>query len=410
MKILVINSGSSSIKYQLYQMEKKEVLAKGIIEKIAMNGSFLRNVRNDGDTVKLTGEIVDHQAGIEYMLGVLISPNHGSLKSIEELDAIGHRVVHGGEAFKSSVLLNEEVIKKVEECAELAPLHNPPNLKGIYAFKNLLPEIPQVGVFDTAMHQTMPDYAYMYAIPYSLYKKYGIRRYGFHGTSHKYVSERACAILGENYVEKKIITCHLGNGASITAIKDGHSVDTSMGLTPVEGIIMGTRSGDLDLGVLTFLMNKEEIGVQAANSLINKHSGMLGISGVSSDMREIEKAAAEGNERANLSLKMFEYRIKKYIGAYSAVMDGVDIIAFTGGIGENDTMVRKNVCSGLTYLGANLDEEKNRRIKGKEGIISTSDSKVRLMVVPTNEEFVIAQDTMEILQKSKQLSSTGQLA
>ena len=399
MKILIINSGSSSIKYQLYEMENTEVLAKGIIEKIGMNGSFLKNTRNDGDTVKLTGEIVDHQAGIEFMLGVLISPKHGSLKSLDEVSAIGHRVVHGGETFKSSVLITDEVIKKIEECVELAPLHNPPNLKGIYAIKNLMPDIPQIGVFDTAFHQSMPDYAYMYAIPYSLYKKYGIRRYGFHGTSHYYISRRACEFLKVDITKKKIITCHLGNGASITAIKYGISVDTSMGLTPVEGMIMGTRSGDLDLGVLTFIMNKEEIGVTVANSLINKHSGLLGISGISSDMREVEKAANEGHERSKLSLRMYEYRIKKYIGSYSAVMDGVDMIIFSGGIGENDIAVRKNACMGLSYLGVEIDDRKNESTIGKEGEINTASSRVKVLVIPTNEELVIARDTDGIINK-----------
>ncbi len=404
MKILVLNSGSSSIKYQLFEMTSHEVLAKGIIEKIGMHGSFLKNIRNDDDVLKLTGEIVDHQAGIEYLLGVLISPDHGSLKSLEELEAIGHRIVHGGETFKSSVLLTEDVIKKIEECAELAPLHNPPNLKGIYAFKNLIPDIPQIGVFDTAFHQTMPDYAYMYAIPFSLYKKYAIRRYGFHGTSHSYVSKRACKFLDIDITKQKIITCHLGNGASITAIKYGKSVDTSMGLTPVEGMIMGTRSGDLDLGVLTFIMNKEEIGVSVANSLINKHSGLLGISGVSSDMREVEKAASGGNERALLALKMYEYRIKKYIGSYSAVMDGVDLIVFTGGIGENDIHVRKNACGGLSYLGLEIDDIKNEQTKGKEGVITTDVSKVKVVVIPTNEEHVIAEDTANILNEVRSKS------
>jgi len=399
MKILIINSGSSSIKYQLFDMVETKVLAKGIVEKIGMQGSFLKNMRNDGDELKLTGEIVDHQAGIEYMLGVLISQKHGSLQSLKELSAIGHRVVHGGETFKRSILINEKVIKKLEEVAELAPLHNPPNLKGIFAFKELLPEIPQVGVFDTSFHQTMPEFAYMYAIPYTLYKKYGLRRYGFHGTSHRFVAKRSCAILNVDQKNQKIITCHLGNGASITAIKNGKSVDTSMGLTPVEGMIMGTRSGDLDLGVLTFIMNKEEIGVQAANTLINKHSGMLGVSGVSSDMREVQKAAAEGNERAKLAIRMYSYRIKKYLGAYSAAMGGVDMIVFTGGIGENDTITRKNTCSNMGYLGIKIDEEKNKSAQGREEIISTKDSKVKVLVVPTNEELVIAQDTMEIITK-----------
>ncbi len=401
MKILVINSGSSSIKYQLFDMEKSSVIAKGIVEKIGMLGSFLKNTRDDGDEVKLEGEIVDHQAGIEYMLGVLISKKHGSLQSLEEIDAVGHRVVHGGETFKGSVLINEKVIKKMEEVAELAPLHNPPNLKGIYAVSELLPNVPQVGVFDTSFHQTMPDYAYMYAIPYSLYKKYGLRRYGFHGTSHRYVSRRACQILNVEINKQKIITCHLGNGASITAIKKGKSVDTSMGLTPVEGMIMGTRSGDLDLGVLTFIMNKEEIGVQSANTLVNKHSGMLGISGVSSDMREIEKAAEAGNDRAKLALKMYSYRIKKFIGAYCAAMGGMNVIVFTGGIGENDSYTREKACKNMEFLGIRIDKLKNKNARGKEAIISTEDSEVTVMVIPTNEELVIAEDTLEIVSKLK---------
>lgn len=398
---MIINSGSSSIKYQLIDMQKNLVLAKGSVEKIGMLGSFLKNSRNDGDEVKLEGEIVDHQAGIEYMLGVLISKKHGSLRSLEDIDAVGHRVVHGGETFKGSVLISDKVIKKMEEVAELAPLHNPPNLKGIYAVTDLLPKVPQVGVFDTSFHQTMPDYAYMYAIPYSLYKKYGLRRYGFHGTSHRYVSKRACDILNVDLKKQKIITCHLGNGASITAIKKGKSVDTSMGLTPVEGMIMGTRSGDLDLGVLTFIMNKEEIGVQSANTLINKHSGMLGISGVSSDMREVEKAAEEGNERAKLALRMYSYRIKKYIGAYCAAMGGMNIIVFTGGIGENDTFTREKACKNMEFLGIKIDKKKNQNARGRETIISKEDSAVTVMVIPTNEELVIAQDTLEIISKLK---------
>jgi acetate kinase len=399
MIVLIINSGSSSIKYQLFNIDKKELLAKGSVDKIGMQGSYLQNTRKDGDTVKLVGEIVDHQAGIEYILGILISENHGSIKSLDHLDAVGHRVVHGGETFKGSVIINDKVINKIEEVAELAPLHNPPNLKGIYAVRNLLPDLPQVAVFDTAFHQTMPDFAYMYAIPYSLYKKYGLRRYGFHGTSHHYVSSMACKMLDVDIGKQKIITCHLGNGASITAIKYGQSVDTSMGLTPVEGMIMGTRSGDLDLGVLTFIMNKEEIRVQEANTLINKHSGMLGISGISSDMREVQAAAATGNKRAILALKMYSYRIKKYIGAYCAAMGGVDIIVFTGGIGENDVNTRLETCSDLEFLGITIDTKRNDTIiGGKEGIISTDDSKVKLMVIPTNEELVIAEETVTLLR------------
>nr|MCU0363475.1 acetate kinase [Bacteroidales bacterium] len=343
MKILVLNCGSSSIKYQLFDMASGMVMAKGIVEKIGLKGSFLKNERHDGDKVKLEGEILDHQTGIEYLLGLLISKKRGVISSLNEIDAVGHRLVHGGEHFKGSCFLDAETIKAVEDCSSLAPLHNPANLKGIYAMQNLLPDVPQAGVFDTSFHQTMPDYSYLYALPYSLYKKYGIRRYGFHGTSHGYVSQRACEILGADYNSQKIITCHLGNGASITAIKNGMSVDTSMGLTPVEGLIMGTRSGDVDAGALTLIMEKEEIDHSSLNTLLNKHSGVLGISGISSDMREIESAAAEGEERALLALKMYEYRVKKYIGAYAAAMGGVDIIVFTGGIGENGSETRESM-------------------------------------------------------------------
>ena len=381
-------------------MTSKEVLAKGIIEKIGIKGSFLKNTRFDGDKVKLTGEIVDHQIGIEYVLGVLVSKEHGCIKDINEIDAVGHRVVHGGEEFNTSVRITDAVINKIKKYFGLAPLHNPPNLNGIYAMKRLLPDVPQVSAFDTAFHQTMPEYAYMYAIPYSLYEKYGIRRYGFHGTSHRYVSKRACEIFDVDYFKQKIITCHLGNGASIAAIKDGISVDTSMGLTPVEGLIMGTRCGDLDLGVLTFIMEKENIGFAAANTLINKHSGVLGVSGVSSDMREIEAAAANGNNRAKLALEMYNYRIRKYIGAYAAVMGGVDIIVFTGGIGENADSTREGISKNFEYLGLDFDSEKNKGSRGEEIVLSTESSKVKVIVVPTDEELVIAQDTLEIVTKS----------
>jgi len=399
MKILVLNCGSSSIKYQLFEMTSKEVLAKGIIEKIGIKGSFLKNTRFDGDKVKLTGEIVDHQIGIEYVLGVLVSKEHGCIKDINEIDAVGHRVVHGGEEFNTSVRITDVVINKIKKYFGLAPLHNPPNLNGIYAMKRLLPDVPQVSAFDTAFHQTMPEYAYMYAIPYSLYEKYGIRRYGFHGTSHRYVSKRACEIFDVDYFKQKIITCHLGNGASIAAIKDGISVDTSMGLTPVEGLIMGTRCGDLDLGVLTFIMEKENIGFAAANTLINKHSGVLGVSGVSSDMREVEAASANGNNRAKLALEMYNYRIRKYIGAYAAVMGGVDIIVFTGGIGENADSTREGISKNFEYLGLEFDSEKNKGSRGEEIVLSTESSKVKVIVVPTDEELVIAQDTLEIVTK-----------
>ena len=399
MKIIVLNCGSSSIKYQLFQMDTKEVLAKGVVEKIGLHGSFIKHERNDGDKLYLEGEIYDHQAGIEYLLGILTSAKHGSIKSFEEIDAVGHRVVHGGETFKASVLITDEVIKKMEEVIELAPLHNPPNLKGINAMQALLPNIPQVGTFDTAFHQTMPEYAYMYAIPYSLYKKYGIRRYGFHGSSHRYVSARGCEMLGLEYKSQRIITCHLGNGGSITAIKDGKSVDTSMGMTPLEGLIMGTRCGDLDLGVLTYLMTREELDISTANTLINKHSGLLGITGVSSDMREIMQEAENGNERAKLGLTMFYYRIKKYIGAYTAAMGGLDLIIFTGGIGENSDITRSEVCKGLEFMGLEFDDAKNKGVHGIEKVISKDSSKVKILVVPTNEELVIAKDTEEIIQK-----------
>jgi len=400
MKILVLNCGSSSIKYQLFNTEKKEVLAKGSVEKIGMNGAFIKNVRNDGNTIKLDGEIVDHQAGIEYLLGMMISRNHGSLKSLDELDAVGHRVVHGAEKFNSSVLITDEVISKMEECIDLAPLHNPPNLKGIYAMKTLLPGVPQAGVFDTAFHQTMEPYVFIYALPYSLYEKYKIRRYGFHGTSHRYVSARACELLDLKMEKSKIITCHLGNGSSIAAVENGKSMDTSMGMTPVEGLIMGTRCGDLDAGVLTYIMSKEEIGIPTTNTLVNKFSGMLGISGVSSDMREIEDAAGKkNNPRAKLAIEMFNYRIKKYIGAYVAAMNGVDAIVFTGGIGENSSFVREEICKGLTFLGLELDGKKNETVNAKESLITKPDSKVKVLVVPTNEELVIALDTVEIIYK-----------
>jgi acetate kinase len=401
MKILVLNCGSSSIKYQLIDMISNIVLAKGVVEKIGLKGSFLKNETFNGDKVKLEGEILDHQSGIEYILGMMISKQRGVIKGLDEIDAIGHRVVHGGETFKGSCYLDDITIKGIEDCSDLAPLHNPANLKGIYAMKILLPSVPQVGIFDTSFHQTMPDYSFMYALPYSLYKKYGIRRYGFHGTSHSYVSKRACEVLNLDYNTQKIITCHLGNGASVTAIKNGKSVDTSMGLTPVEGLIMGTRSGDIDAGVLTLLMEKEEIDYSSLNTLLNKHSGVLGISGISSDMREVESAAAEGDERAVLALKMYDYRVKKYIGSYAAAMGGVDIIIFTGGIGENGSETRENICKGLEFMGIVFDKQKNDGVRGKELVISKKESRVTVMIVPTNEELVIASDTRYIVEHHK---------
>lgn len=399
MKILVLNCGSSSVKYKLLDMYTKEELGTGGVEKIGMKGSFLKHVRRDGQKVVLRGEILEHQIAIEYILGVLTSQKHGAIESLEEINAVGHRVVHGGEKFNSSVLITEEVIQKIVECIDIAPLHNPPNLAGIYAINELLPLVPQVAVFDTAFHQTMPDYAYMYGIPYSLYKKYGIRRYGFHGTSHRYVSKRACEFLGLDYQKTKLISAHIGNGASVCAVKNGKSVDTSMGFTPVEGLMMGTRSGDIDLGVVTFLMEKEMIGAAAVSTLFNKHSGVLGVSGISSDMRDIENAVAEGNERAKLALDMYEYRIKKYIGSYAAALEGPDVIVFTGGVGENQTGTRRKVCESLAFMGLEIDNDLNAKSHGKEVELSTPNSKVKVVVIPTDEEFMIASDTLEILQQ-----------
>ena len=396
MKILVLNCGSSSVKYKLLDMTSKEVLGSGGVEKIGMKGSFLKHTKQNGEKVILEGEVLEHQLAIEYILGVLTSEKHGCIKNMEEIDAVGHRVVHGGEKFNSSVVITDEVIRNIEACIEIAPLHNPPNLAGIFAISDLLPQVPQVAVFDTAFHQTMPEHAYMYGIPYTLYKKYGIRRYGFHGTSHRYVSRRACEFLGLDYQKTKIITAHIGNGGSITAIENGKSVDTSMGFTPVEGLMMGTRSGDVDLGVVTYLMEKEMISTSATTTLFNKHSGVLGVSGISSDMRDIEKAISEGNQRAKLALGMYEYRIKKYIGSYAAVLNGFDVLVFTGGVGENQTITRERICNGLSYLGIEIDPEINR-IRGEELLISTSNSRVKVVVIPTDEEYLIASDTMELV-------------
>lgn len=399
MKIIVLNCGSSSIKYQLFNMPSKEVLAKGLVDKIGLKGAAIKHKRSDGKELKLEGEILDHQAGIQFLLGVLVSEKYGSIKSIDEIDAVGHRVVHAGEKFSGSVFISEEVIHALEECVDLAPLHNPPNLKGIYAMKELLPEIPQVGVFDTAFHQTMPPKAYLYGIPYSLYEKYKIRRYGFHGTSHKYVSKRACDVLGLDISKQKIITCHLGNGASMAAISGGKSIDTSMGMTPTEGLIMGTRCGDLDVGALLYIADKEETSIPYTSTLVNKFSGMIGISGVSSDMRDIEIAAEQGNERAQVAMEMYQYRVRKYIGAYAAALGGVDLIVFTGGIGENDTVTRTKSIEGLGFLGIDIDREKSLKSRGKEELISTVHSKVRVIVIPTDEELMIASDTYEIIDQ-----------
>lgn len=402
MKILVLNCGSSSIKYQLWNMAEEKCLASGVAEKVGLKGSFVKLEISNGQKVRFEGEIIDHQTGIEYILGILTSKKYGMLKSLDDLDACGHRVAHGGEHFKGSEFIDDFVLKEIEKCCELAPLHNPANLKGILAMKSLIPNIKQVATFDTAFHQTMPDYAYMYAIPYSLYNKYKIRRYGFHGTSHSYIAKMACKSLGADIKTQKIITCHLGNGASICAIEGGKSVDTSMGFTPIEGLIMGTRSGDLDIGVVSYIMDKEELALSSVNTVFNKQSGMLGVTGISSDMREIEDAAwKDKNERAILGLDMYQYRIKKYIGAYTAALGGLDILIFAGGIGENGPETREAICEKLEYLGIKLDKSKNDKLRGKEKVISTDDSRVKIMVVPTNEELVIAKDTMEIVSARK---------
>ncbi len=399
MKILVLNSGSSSIKFQFIDTDEQKAVAKGLAERIGIKGSKIKYQRPQEPEVHFEGDILDHQMAIEYILGILKSDKYGVVKDLSEINAVGHRVVHGGEKFKESALITDEVIKEIEETSDLAPLHNPANLKGIYAIKALLPDVPQVAVFDTAFHQTMPEHAYMYALPYSLYELYKIRRYGFHGTSHRYVSLKAAEFLGLEYAKQKIITCHLGNGASVAAIKNGNSIDTSMGLTPVEGLIMGTRTGDLDVGAFIHILEKEKISPQIGRVLINKHSGVLGISGISSDMREIEEAAGKGNHRAQLALDMYAYRVKKYIGAYTAAMNGLDILVFTGGIGENSDVMRKMICSELEYLGIEIDDSKNNGLRGKAQVISTDDSSVKVVVMPTNEELMIALDTEYIINK-----------
>jgi acetate kinase len=396
MKIIVLNCGSSSIKYQLFEMPSAEVVAKGLVDKIGLKGASIKHYMANGDVLKLEGEILDHQAGIEFVLGILTHKEYGCVSDLNEIGAVGHRVVHAGEKYNSSVAITKEVIEALVECIDLAPLHNPPNLEGIYAINKLLPEVPQVGVFDTAYHQTMTEKAYLYGIPYSLYEKYKVRRYGFHGSSHRFVAQRAAEILGKKMEDLRIISCHLGNGASMCAIQNGKSVDTSMGMTPVEGLVMGTRSGDIDAGALLFIADKEEISIPYTSTLINKHSGMLGLSGVSSDMRDIETAADEGNHRAKVSLDIYQYRIKKYLGSYAAAMGGADVVIFTGGVGENDWVTRAEVCKGLEFMGLEFDVEKNTKLRGKDAIISKPGSKVTVMVVPTNEELVIAQDTFEI--------------
>ena len=398
MKVLVLNCGSSSIKYKLFDMDHKAVIAQGGIEKIGLKDSFLKLTLPNGEKKILEKDIPEHTAGVEFILQTLTGAEYGVVKSMDEIDAVGHRMVHGGEKFSQSVLLTPEVLAAFEACNDLAPLHNPANLKGVHAIAAILPNVPQVGVFDTAFHQTMPDYAYMYAVPYELYQKYGVRRYGFHGTSHRYVSKRVCEFLGVDPAGKRIITCHIGNGGSITAIKDGKSVDTSMGLTPLEGLMMGTRSGDIDGGAVTYIMEKEGLDAAGMSNLLNKKSGVLGIFGESSDMRDLESAAAAGNQRALLAERMYFYRMKKYIGSYAAALGGVDIIVFTGGVGENQASARWAACEGLEFMGVKLDAGRNK-VRGEEAVISTDDSQVKVVVIPTDEELMIASDTMDILKK-----------
>jgi acetate kinase len=401
MTILVLNCGSSSIKYQLLKMSdsKAEVLAKGLLERIGITDGILTHKPTGKEDYKVVLDIPDHTIGINMVMEALVDPVHGVISSIGEIKAVGHRVAHGGENFKESVLIDNDVKRDIEKCAELAPLHNPAHLKGILSCEKLLPGIPQVAVFDTSFHQTMPDYAFMYAIPYEYYEKYRIRKYGFHGTSHRFVAEKACRMLGIDYHNTKIITCHLGNGASITAIENGKSIDTSMGFTPVDGLIMGTRTGEIDPGVLLYLADKEELSVTGVNNMINKKSGVAGISQLSSDMRDLEAAAAEGNPKAILALNMYAYKVKKFIGAYAAAMNGLDLLVFTAGVGENDFNVRKMICTGMEFLGIEFDAEANQGVRGKDKVISQPASKVRVMVVTTDEEYVIASDTKAIVEK-----------
>ena len=398
MKIFVVNCGSSSIKYQLIDMKDESVIAKGLVERIGIEGSVPTHTPAGKDKVRLESAIPDHVDGIKKVLAALVDPNHGVIKSMDEIDAVGHRVVHGGEIFNESVVITDEVLKQIEDLSDMAPLHQPANVSGIRACQKLMPNTPQVAVFDTAFHQTMPPVAYMFGVKYEEYKDYGIRKYGFHGTSHKYVSGVAAQLLKKDIKDTKIITCHLGNGSSITAVDGGKSVDTSMGLTPVEGLLMGTRCGDVDAGALSFIMDKEGMDGAGLSDLINKRSGVAGLSGISSDMREIEAAVAAGNPRAIMTLNVYNYRIKKYIGAYAAALGGVDIILFTGGVGENQANCRSEVCEGLEFMGVKIDLEKNK-VRGEEAIISADDSKVTVAVIPTDEELMIASDTLAILNK-----------
>lgn len=396
MKILVINCGSSSLKYQLMDMDDERIIAKGLAERIGVEGSVLTHQPGEKEKVVIKKDMENHKIALKILMDALVDEKHGVIKTMDEISAIGHRVVHAGEKFASSVLITDDVMNALKECIDIAPLHNPPNIMGIEACKEILPNVPMVGVFDTAFHQTMPEEAYIYPIPYEYYEKYKIRKYGFHGTSHKYVGLRAANLLNKPITDLNIITCHLGNGASITAIKEGTSVDTSMGFTPLEGLAMGTRCGNIDPAILTFLMEKEDLTSQEINNIMNKESGVLGISGVSNDFRDIEDAAQKGNKRAKLALDIFNYRVRTTIGAYAAAMNGVDAIVFTAGLGENSANNRKAICDKLQFLGLSIDDGKNN-IRGKEVVISTENSKVKVLVIPTDEELMIAKDTEEIV-------------
>ncbi|HUV31293.1 MAG TPA: acetate kinase [Acidobacteriota bacterium] len=402
MKILVLNCGSSSVKYQLIDTKSQVALAKGSVTRIAMSASVVTHKPHDRPQVTISAEILDHIVAVEYVVSILMSKNHGVIKEKSEIDAIGHRVVHGGEEFKDSALITPELMSTLRSLIELAPLHNPHNIRGINACQKTLPGIPQVAVFDTAFHQQMPPHAYIYGLPYVFYTRYGIRRYGFHGTSHQYVSQRAADILGTSISDLRIVTAHLGNGASMSAIDKGISVDTSMGFTPLEGLLMGTRSGDLDPAIILHIMAREELSLHEGNTLLNKHSGLAGISGVSSDVREIIEATQNGNKNATLALETYCYRIRKYIGAYAAVMGGIDVLVFTAGVGENSALVRSMSCRNLGFLGITIDEGKNKSVLATETDISTTDATVRTLVIPTNEELVIAQDTERIVDMSCQ--------
>lgn len=395
MKILVINAGSSSLKYQLIDMDSKEVMAKGLCERIGIDGSLLNHTVN-GNKLQIPTEMKNHAQAIKAVIAALLDKEHGVISDMSEISAVGHRVVHGGEKFSQSVVITEAVKKALEECIDLAPLHNPPNLTGINACEEAMPGVPQVAVFDTAFHQTMPAESYLYAIPYKYYEKHKIRRYGFHGTSHKYVAGRAAAMLGKNIEDLKIITCHLGNGSSITAVNGGKSMDTTMGFTPLAGLLMGTRCGDIDPAIVTFLMEKEGLSASEMDAVMNKQSGILGLSGVSSDFRDVEKAAAEGNKVAQIGLNMFDYQVKKTIGAYAAAMGGVDAIVFTAGVGENNKVLRANVAKGLAFMGVAIDDEKNA-VRGEEIDISAPNATVRTLVIPTNEELAIAMETQALV-------------